>query len=234
MTRSGVVAIGLAAVLTGVGGHLVARFSEAVGGPLLIESRLVDLGRLVIGQRVSARVRVTNPGPSLVAVSDFVTGCACVAHINDLAPIPPGESAEIVVEIDTTTLTAGPLVRRVSFSTNGKADSRNMIEVTGTLEAEVDVRPPVLDFGEVAQGVGAQRSLSLAALRPGVTFESISTTNPAINVVLHRHPAGGVTATASVSSASPPRAYYGVIIVGTSSVFNPEVRLPVFVTIRPR
>lgn len=81
---------------------------------------------------------------------------------------------------------------------------------------------------------GAQQSLSLVALRSGVTFESISTTNPAIEVALHHRPGGRTTATATVTATSPPRAYYGVIIVGTSSVFNPEIRLPVLVTIRPR
>ncbi len=96
------------------------------------------------------------------------------------------------------------------------------------------MRPPLIDFGEVAQGGGAQQSLSLVALRPGVTFESISTTNPAITVALHRHPDGRTTATAGVIATSAPRAYYGVVIVGTSSTFNPEIRLPVLVTIRPR
>lgn len=200
---------------------------------LILDRSEIDLGRVIAGQVVRTSVRVTNTGPEPLVIGDLEAGCSCVARLGDLKPLLPGESRDIVVELSTKDLVAGSLTRRVTFTLNGKPQGKYAINLKAALEQEFDVSLALIDFSAASRS-GDRREIEIVARRSGVVFEGISTTNDAVDVKLQRRSGQRATAVATLRANSEPGEHYGVLIIATSSEFNPQIRIPVFATIKKR
>jgi hypothetical protein len=62
-------------------------------------------------------------------------------------------------------------------------------------------------------------------------LKALTSSNKAIGASVHYRSDGRLTAIATLNAAAKPGEYYGVLIVETTSEFNPQIRIPVFATI---
>lgn len=199
---------------------------------LVFDPTEVDLGRLTAGQVVTTSVRATNVSSKALIINNLNGGCACVAQIADARPLLPGGSRDIVIELSTKALVDGPLTRHITFSTDDTPRGKHTITLTADVVHEFEVLPTVLDFGRISSRSTARRDIDVVARRSGVAFTGVRTTNSAISVkLLGRSSASRLTAVASLRPLSKPGDHYGVLIIETSSEFNRQIRIPIFVTV---
>ncbi len=108
-----------------------AEESTDIGTPpprAVVEEQAQDLGTVTKNRTAAARFEVRNEGGAALEILDAVSDCGCVAFDYDRR-IPPGKSAEIALEIDTTFL-QGPSEVKVEVRTSAPEAATIRFEVT--------------------------------------------------------------------------------------------------------
>jgi hypothetical protein len=112
------------------------------GGAPRIELEVtdIDLGEVVNGEIASRDVAVRNTGDETLVVDSVTTSCSCTSAALEPMSIPPGETANLHIEMDSGAhgpdLT-GPLIRQVFLTSNDPEQPEAQVE----LALEVLPRP---------------------------------------------------------------------------------------------
>jgi hypothetical protein len=77
-----------------------------------------DAGEVVKGEFITAKFKVTNTGDYPLIISEVSAGCTCTVAKKPEEPIAPGESAEIVAQVDTDKTGVGSVVKTVRIVSN--------------------------------------------------------------------------------------------------------------------
>ena len=81
-------------------------------------NELYDAGEVVKGEFVTAKFKVTNTGDYPLSISDVKVSCSCTVAEEPKEPIAPGESAEIIAQVDTDKTRVGVVTKRVTIVSN--------------------------------------------------------------------------------------------------------------------
>ncbi len=95
---------------------------------LQLETKEIDMGQLVSGQRVSGEIRVTNAGAQDLLIGRVRSSCGLMIPTWPDEPISEGEEAVIRIRYNTNRL--GPFVRKVIIHSNGHPKT-HVVKVTG-------------------------------------------------------------------------------------------------------
>ena len=77
-----------------------------------------DAGEVVKGEFITAKFKVTNTGDYPLIISDVSAGCTCTVAKKPEEPVAPGESAEIVAQVDTDKTGVGSVVKSLRIVSN--------------------------------------------------------------------------------------------------------------------
>jgi hypothetical protein len=77
-----------------------------------------DAGEVVKGEFITAKFKVTNTGDYPLIISEVSVSCSCTVAKKPEEPIAPGESAEIVAQVDTDKTGVGSVVKTVRIVSN--------------------------------------------------------------------------------------------------------------------
>ncbi|NVK66600.1 MAG: DUF1573 domain-containing protein [Flavobacteriales bacterium] len=77
-----------------------------------------DAGEVVKGEFITAKFNVTNTGDYPLVIADVKASCTCTVAKKPEEPIAPGESAEIIAQVDTDKTRIGSVVKSVTVMAN--------------------------------------------------------------------------------------------------------------------
>lgn len=66
------------------------------------KSKVHRFGKIIEGEKISTNFTFTNVGEAPLIINDYDVACTCTKIEFPSKPIPPGESAEIIVNFDST------------------------------------------------------------------------------------------------------------------------------------
>lgn len=147
---------------------------------------MFDFGRaLMTGPAIEHVFKLHAQDGRPVAVDRVQAGCGCTSAVVDAQAGGTGDIA-VRVAVDPSHLSSGHISKSVLVYIKGQAAPAATLEMTGTVESGIDVKPDRVDFGVVPAGVSrecvldvtlapelAVTSLSLVAHAPGVTISAL-------------------------------------------------------------
>ncbi len=77
-----------------------------------------DAGEVVKGEFITAKFKVTNTGDYPLVIADVKAGCTCTVAKKPEEPIAPGESAEIIAQVDTDKTGVGSISKSINIVSN--------------------------------------------------------------------------------------------------------------------
>lgn len=77
-----------------------------------------EAGEVVKGEYITAKFKVTNTGDYPLIISEVSAGCTCTVAKEPKGPIAPGDSEEIVAQVDTDKTGVGSVVKSLRIVSN--------------------------------------------------------------------------------------------------------------------
>ncbi|MDG1334130.1 MAG: DUF1573 domain-containing protein [Crocinitomicaceae bacterium] len=91
-----------------------------------------DAGEVVKGEFITAKFKITNTGDYPLFISDVKAGCTCTVAKKPEEPIAPGESGEIVAQVDTDKTGVGGVSKSLRIVSNTDIPSR-VVKIKATV-----------------------------------------------------------------------------------------------------
>lgn len=77
-----------------------------------------DAGEVVKGEFITAKFTVTNTGDYPLVIADVKASCTCTVAKKPEEPIAPGESSEIIAQVDTDKTGTGGISKSINIVSN--------------------------------------------------------------------------------------------------------------------
>ncbi|HZV05451.1 MAG TPA: DUF1573 domain-containing protein [Gemmataceae bacterium] len=118
---------------------------EHVRADLECAQSVVDKGEVKSGLPLAHRFRFTNRGAESVEITDVHPSCGCLAPKLEKRSLQPGESAELLLEVNTLTQPAGQNNWRITLRyKSGAVEQELPLYIRALLVTEITVEPPSL------------------------------------------------------------------------------------------
>lgn len=105
----------------------------------------VDKGEVRSGLSLSHRFSVSNRGPESLEVTDVRPSCGCLAPKLEKRILQPGESTELLLEVNTLTQPAGLHSWRITLRyKSGAVEQELSLYIRARIVTEITVEPPSL------------------------------------------------------------------------------------------
>ena len=167
-----------------------------------------------------------NIGDAPLELKEIVSQCACTAaQTGSAAPASPTQRRPIEVTFHTANLSAGPVSQKVLVKTNNPITPVVEVTVQAIVEREIDVTPAYIDFGTLRLGEPAEREVTITSRRADVTVKHVQSTN---RYVVPRLRSGAATVRIAAALRGEPGvgSHSGVLVIGPTSRFVEEIRIP--------
>lgn len=206
------------------------------GGPrLTLEARELSFGEVVQGQSVRLPIKLQNRGDAPLVISHAETTCGCsVARFPD-APVPPGGSAELVIEFDSRDRTGQQGFEVYVFSNDPTQADRGAycthLVIRGEVRNDFRLTPRGAYFGEVVRGGDApQRTVKIVGTGPareGFRPELVEDGLPGWVAVSLKPAERGAEVAVRLLPHAPPGEHLLQVVLRTGVESQPELRVPV-------
>lgn len=144
------VAVGFALVCGSVSAREDKRNSS-----LKFEQRSHDFGEVYRGDKLTHRFSFVNDGDAPLLIQGVHAACGCTVALAETGKeYAPGEKGYVEVQFDTTDFT-GPVSKIVTVMSNEKLIPDRALTVRAVIKSEVEAVPPLVDFGDVVDQLGA-------------------------------------------------------------------------------
>jgi uncharacterized protein DUF1573 len=132
-------------------------------GLLAIDKIYHNLGEVEPYEEVRCSFRLENRGTGTVILGKPKTSCSCaVPSLQEDMTLPPGESEEFDVVLNTRATPSIQHMVNLRFSEQGTGASRLLnVQILGSQERSMRISPSRIDFGEINPGEGATRVVTL-------------------------------------------------------------------------
>src|SRR3989304_959639 len=124
------------------------------------DSSVFDFGSLDTQTKASHVFRIRNAGTATLKISKGETSCKCVVGDLDRTEIPPGETADITITLETNQR-LGQFRETATFFSNDPLHPRFDLEVSGQIKAKVWAVPAELIFNQITADEPATRQIRL-------------------------------------------------------------------------
>ncbi|MFO0852503.1 MAG: DUF1573 domain-containing protein [Gemmataceae bacterium] len=192
-----------------------------------------NFGTVPRGTVLVHKFTLTNIYDVPIQVIDVNPSCGCLKAYPPEKVLQPTESAEFAVAMDTGTF-SGPNAQTVRVTIGPQYVSTAVLRIEATSRADVTLTPGAVDFGTVAQGKGAAKTVVLeaaAGLRAGWKLTGVVPPAGPLEVKVHEASRGFLGAKYQVTVSLRPDAPAGpvseTVALQTSDPAAPVVRVPV-------
>ena len=205
--------------------------SVALAQPrLAIDGPLFDFGQVDQGMTVDHVFRLVNQGTEPLTLEQVQPSCGCTVAVTSATIIPPGQSGELTIQLDTLKL-AGHTTKTVAIHSNDPAVPVAGITLTGNVLADVVAAPATLYLGRLRRGSVGQFAVAVSPGRPGAAVE-ITGVQPGSRYLTTRIDpvldGPGQRVIVETSPEIPLGKFNAEVRISTTSARTPTVVIPVF------
>ena len=204
-----------------------------VGSPsvatLVADRETVDAGVVRSGPLLRQVYRVTNPSATLPLQIVGLDGtCGCIRKSFGKSDLKPGETTDVIVEVNTLTQPEGPNTWKTNVRYrvgSATAEERITLELVAKIVKEIDVKPPMLAISTE----GAAKSTIVLTDRRAtpLTVKSITSTTTHLSAVVREAKDGTISIDVSIADGVATGSHDETILITTSDPLYPELRVPV-------
>jgi hypothetical protein len=162
---------------------LVVSFVATARADLHCPEATVALGEVKAGQPLRHRFTIVNAGRDAVEVSAVQPSCGCLKPRMEEKRLRPGDSAVLVLEVNTLTAPAGPNAWRVQILYTCDGQARDLtLNLHATVVSEISVQPAALIL-QTESAIGADVIVTDARAKP-LTVTGVRTTDPLLRAAV--------------------------------------------------
>jgi len=136
----------------------------AKGARAVFPSLQYDFGTVIQGTVVKYDFSVRNEGAADLVIQRLVPSCGCTAVSSSNEAVQPGREGKIHVEFDTSGF-SGPKLKLIRVYTNDFDNPVQQLTIKGVIEAEVDVQPRSLFFGDLVRGTPFEQHAKMVSVK---------------------------------------------------------------------
>jgi hypothetical protein len=191
-----------------------------------------DFGEVFRGDQLSHRFRFVNIGDGALQVQGVHAACGCTAvEVDRGKSYEPGESGFVDIKLDTADF-GGALVKTVTVMTNERVMPDRTLTLKAFVKSEVDVVPPLADFGDVAPGAPAVQTIALKPIGGAKIDVSGLSFNEQLLDVKSEKAGDGYNLTVTLKKDLPPGFLKELIVVKNNTNHLKELPIPVRATVK--
>src|SRR5262249_40864845 len=154
---------GMPAGLVALAVCLLGGASSPVRADLIFGQTTVNVGVVWTGKPLTHRFAFVNTGPESVQITDLQASCGCLTPRVVGREYSPGQTGELLLEINTLTHKPGPHTWTLQVHYRAGGESRRAhLRLTATVRAEITVQPAALTMYTAGR---ASHALTLTDLR---------------------------------------------------------------------
>ncbi len=136
----------------------ISYFIDSSASELHVDADSLDFGTVWATSEFPWRVRLTNPGHGEIKIVGIQTDCTCTTPRDENLRIAPGETKELVMNLDFSRVRAEKPFSAAEFRTSVillcESDEtwRQVCNISGFVRQSMNVPSPILDLGEWNEG----------------------------------------------------------------------------------
>ena len=196
-----------------------------------VADTIYDFGTVQQGQHVDHQFTLKNTGQGVLKVERVHSSCGCTAAVLDSDTIKPGSQTDLKVSFDTTGF-QGPKIKTVRIYTNDPKQPTVLMTLQGTIQPDIQLSVPKLNFGDLKKGDSRTLRLTVTAAKQSkLQIQDVSTRSQYLDVRsedVSSPDASGKRITVVLKDSLPVGMLRERIVVKTTSGNNPVVNVPVF------
>ena len=156
-------------------------------GSALFKTKRHDFGRVALGANAEFRFELTNTYKSDVELLNVQSSCSCSSAELSTPLLKPGESGAVIVRLNTSgqhlrDKSAVLTVQLASIINGFRRIDTVQLFVSGYIRPDVVITPGSIEFGAVAEGITAERTVRLEyAGRPGWALVKVERSLPFVH-----------------------------------------------------
>jgi hypothetical protein len=212
-----------------------SKTEAAKGGPgtLKFESSSFDFGDVYRGSQLVHRFPFSNAGSAPVTIQGVHAACGCTAvEVDKGRKYLPGDTGFVEVKLDTTDF-AGSLVKTVTVMSNEKLLPDRTLTLKAHVKTEVDVDPPLADFGDTPSKTGAAKTIALKPIDGfKLDVKELVYNQQTLDAALTKRGDGGYVITLKLKPGLPPGFVRETVIVRNNSSHLKDLPVPVRATVK--
>ncbi len=201
---------------------------------LEIEPREIDFGEVSSAERTAKTLTLRNAGNTTVRLRRVYATCSCTRVETADLTITPGQTLSIRVGLDLETYPNDEVSSKIILEFEDSTATIAEVSVRATIRPEYVVTPPILDFGEVRYGKGAQGEITLeSGADRSVTVTGIDATeflDASLSDV--GHGTAPMRAVVNLRPDAPRGRFTGEVSIHTDSARKPVYALRIQAQIR--
>lgn len=191
-----------------------------------------DFGDVFRGDQLTHRFRFVNIGDGPLQIQGVHAACGCTAvEVERGKSYQPGETGFVDIKLDTADF-GGGVVKTVTVMTNERVMPDRTLTLKSFVKTEIDVAPPLADFGDATPQKGEPQVINLKPLNGfKLDVSGVSFNEQALDVKMERA-VDGWTITVRLKDGLKPGFFKESLIVKNNSTHLKELPIPVRATIR--
>ncbi len=208
----------------------LSSFPHAViagSGSLKFTTHMHDFGNVYRGAKVAHKFQFVNTGSGPVAITGVHAACGCTAaEIEKGKEYVPGESGFIEISFNSADF-QGKVVKSVTVMTSEKLLPDRVLTVKAGVISEIEVMPPLADFGPVGNPLAASSEIVITPIgKFDLKILKIDFNNKLLTVTTT--PGPKETKLKIGLNADVPTGFFKeTVLIRTNSSYLPVIEIPV-------
>jgi len=150
---------------------------------LTFESETKAFGNITDEKEVSHEFKFTNTGKGTLNITNTQGSCGCTVPALAKREYAPGESGVITVKYNPHNR-RGKQHTTVTVTSNDPVRAAVVLNVESHIIPQVQIDPPIVNFGTVNKGGTATQKVTLSSRLPDLKVTSVTSNNPKVIVKL--------------------------------------------------
>ena len=207
-----------------------ASTAQVQASKIVFDDLVKDFGKSTEGEILTHVFKFANRGDGVLEIIGLQPSCGCTSALLSDNRIPPGQSGQIKVNLNTRGL-VGRLVKEVGVVTNDPERPRVRLKLQTRIQPEIHLSERSVYFGVVPMGREVRREIVLS-IPPEKSIKILEafSTNENVKVELVEVPGTDEKEMKLIliQVASAKEGYhFGNIVIKTTSSLNPQLTITV-------